>query len=256
MLKEIRRFLPREDIIYFGDTGRTPYGSKSESCVIKYSQEALSFLLKKDVKLVIVACNTISSVAISPLKQRFPNIIDVIEPIVEKATKLTKTKKIGVIGTKRTITSSVYQERIKKKDQEIEVFVKACPLFVPLVEEGWTDNSITKQICEKYLSEFIGKIDILILGCTHYPLLEKTIKEVIGDKVLLINSSLATVFAVEDFLKEKKLLNMNGGRTIFYTSDEPDDFKRMGSLFLQMSIYENVEKIDLEEYEGSISRKV
>ncbi|HAW50337.1 TPA: glutamate racemase [bacterium] len=244
VVKEIKKLLPREDIIYFGDIGRAPYGSKSESLIVKYSKETLSFLLKNDIKLVVVACNTSASVSISTLKKIFPNIIDVVEPVVDEAVKLAK-KAIGVIGTKRTIFSGIYERKIKEKKPEIEVFSKACPLFVPLVEEGWTNSSITKDICKKYLHEFIGKIDVLILGCTHYPLLENTIEEVIGNGIILVNSSKATAFSTKAFLDKKDLLNTSGGRTIFYTSDEPEEFKRLGSLFLQTPIYDNAEMVEL-----------
>ncbi len=244
VVKEIRRFLPREDIVYFGDIARAPYGSKSENLVVKYSEEALSFLLKKDVKLVIVACNTSASVSISSLKRIFPNIIDVIDPVIDEAIKLAK-KAIGVIGTKRTILSGIYEKKIKEKKNGIEIFSKACPLFVPLIEEGWIDNPITKAICGEYLYGFIEKIDVLILGCTHYPLIEKTIKEVIGNEIVLVNSSQATVSAVKSFLNENGLLNPGGGKTMFWTSDEPGDFKKLGSLFLQTPIYENVKRIEM-----------
>ncbi|MEW6681261.1 MAG: glutamate racemase, partial [bacterium] len=193
VLKEIKKILPYEDIIYFGDIARSPYGSKSESLVVKYSNQALSFLLSQNVKLVVIACNTASSVAIPSLSQRFSYIIDVIEPAVSEAIKFGKT--IGVIGTRRTIASSIYQKKIARKG--LKVIAKACPLFVSLVEEGWCDrrkkkeerrkNEIAKMITEEYLKELKGEIDVLILGCTHFEKKEelrkklKDFREMIGE---------------------------------------------------------------------------
>lgn len=251
VLKEIMRILPNEDIIYFGDIARAPYGSKSESLVIKYANQALSFLLSQDVKLVVVACNTASSVAISSLNLRFPRIIGVIEPAVCSAIKLGKN--IGVIGTRRTIASGIYQKRIEEKG--LEVIARPCPLFVPLVEEGWIDNKITRAIAKEYLLEIKGKIDVLILGCTHYPFLLQTIKETIGDDVHIISSSTTTAIATKNLLEKEGLLNRKGGKLRLLTSDEADDFMKIASDFLKISICD-VERIDLEEYEGSISRKV
>ncbi|MEW6482882.1 MAG: glutamate racemase [bacterium] len=251
VLKEIIRMLPQEDIIYFGDIARSPYGSKSESLVIKYANQALSFLLSQEVKLVVIACNTASSVAIESLSQRFPYIIDVIDPVVSEAIKLGET--IGVIGTRRTIASSIYQKRIVREGKK--VIAKACPLFVPLVEEGWIDHKITRAICEEYLSELKGKIDVLILGCTHYPFLLQTIKETMGDNIHIVNSSTSTAIATKTLLEKEGLLNIKGGSLRFYTSDTPGDFMLKAAGFLDISI-PDIQRIDLEEYEGSISRKV
>lgn len=243
VLKEIRKILPNEDIIYFGDVGRAPYGSKSESLVIKYSNQALSFLLSKDVKLVVVACNTASAVAIDSLNLRFPRIIDVIEPAVCSAIKLGKN--IGVIGTRRTIGSGIYQKRIVKEG--LKVIAKPCPLFVSLIEEGWIDNKITKLIAEEYLFPLVGKIDVLILGCTHYPFILQTIKEIIGSHVHIVSSSTTTAIAVKNLLENEGLLNPKGGELRCYVSDELGDFMAMASDFLNIAI-EDIERIDLEEY--------
>lgn len=251
VLKEVKRLLPSEDIIYFGDIARSPYGSKSESLVIKYAHQGLSFLLSQDVKLVVIACNTVSAVAIESLSLRFSRIIDVIEPTISFAIKLGK--KIGVIGTKRTIEAEIYQKRIKMEG--LEVIAKACPLFVPLVEEGWIDNNITKLIASEYLLELKGKIDVLILGCTHYPFLIKTIKETLGDNLHIISSGYATAIKVKNLLENGGLLNTKGGRLRILVSDDPGDFKKKALDFLEISTCD-IEKIDLEEYEGSISRKV
>lgn len=251
VLKEIRNILPYEDIIYFGDIARSPYGSKSESLVIKYANQALLFLLSKDVKLVVVACNTVSAVAIESLTLRFGRIVDVIEPAVCSAIKLGK--RIGVIGTNRTISSGVYQKRITMDG--FKVIAKPCPLFVPLVEEGWIDNNITRLIASEYLLELKGKIDVLILGCTHYPFLIEIIKEIMGNGLHIINSATETAISVKTLLEKENLLNTKGGKLRIYTSDYPGDFMIKALDALEMPIMD-IERIDLEEYEGSISRKV
>lgn len=251
VLKEIKSILPKEDIIYFGDIARSPYGSKSESLVIKYAHQALLFLLSQDVKLVVVACNTASAVARGSLSSRFQRIVDVIEPAISSAIKLGK--RVGIIGTKRTISSEIYQKRITREG--LDVIVKPCPLFVPLVEEGWIDNDIVRLIAKEYLLELKGKIDILILACTHYPFLIKIIEEVMGDNLHIINSATETAISVKTLLEKEGLLNRKGGRLKITMSDYPGDFMRKALDFLKMPPVD-IERIDLEEYEGSISRKV
>ena len=286
VLKEIRRLLPKEEIVYLGDIARTPYGTKSASLIKRYSEEAFNFLVKKDVKLVVVACNTASSVAIPLLSARFPDVIDVIEPAVRKAvlttkskkvgvigTKrtvaipllsarfpdvidviepavrkavlTTKSKKVGVIGTKRTIESGVYQKRLFQSDSEIKVFALSCPLFVPLVEEGWLCHPITREVAKEYLSPLKGKIDTLILGCTHYPFISEVIKKVMGE-VEIVTSSEATAEVCRQYLKEKDMLSLEGGRILFYTTDEPDCFIEIASSFLQIDI-DKVERVEIEK---------
>ncbi len=243
VLKEIKRLLPKEDVVYLGDIARTPYGTKSASLIKRYSDEALNFLIKKDVKLVVVACNTASSVAIPLLKERFPDIIDVIEPAVMKAVLTTKSKKVGVIGTKRTIESGLYQKALLESNSEIEVFAISCPIFVPLVEEGWLSHPITRDVAKEYLSPLKGKIDTLILGCTHYPFIFEVIKEVMGT-VEIVTSSEATALVCQQYLKEKNMLSGEGGRILFYTTDEPDCFIETASSFLQTDI-DKVERVEL-----------
>lgn len=245
VLKEIRRLLPKEEIVYLGDIARTPYGTKSASLIKRYSEEAFNFLVKKDVKLVVVACNTASSVAIPLLSARFPDVIDVIEPAVRKAVLTTKSKKVGVIGTKRTIESGVYQKRLFQSDSEIKVFALSCPLFVPLVEEGWLCHPITREVAKEYLSPLKGKIDTLILGCTHYPFISEVIKKVMGE-VEIVTSSEATAEVCRQYLKEKDMLSLEGGRILFYTTDEPDCFIEIASSFLQIDI-DQVERVEIEK---------
>ena len=179
VLKEIRKVLPNEKIYYLGDTARVPYGEKTKDLIIRYSKQIVEFLLEKKVSAIVVACNTATSLALDELNDTFKTpIIGVIDAGVKTALYTTKNKKIGVIGTKATINSKKYEEEIKKKDNEIEVFSKACPLFVPAVEEGILEGKLMNQIVKTYLDEFDGKIDSLILGCTHFPLLKDVISKI------------------------------------------------------------------------------
>jgi glutamate racemase len=250
VVKKISSFLPNENIIYFGDTARVPYGTKSNQTVIDYSIQDASFLVKKNIKLMIVACNTASAVAIDALKQKFNMpVIGMIEPGAKLAIEKTVNGKIGVIGTYATIGNKAYSGKLLEIDSKISVFEKACPLFVPLAEEGWTDHKATRLIAEEYLSEFtrLG-IDTLILGCTHYPLLAQVIRSVMGDKVTLIDSGTAATEVVEDYLNGIGLRNtsVHQGLHQFYVSDLPNKFKDVAERFLGRPI-EHIEKIDLEE---------
>ncbi|MCH7773350.1 MAG: glutamate racemase [Bacteroidetes bacterium] len=253
-LTVVKRFaanLPNENIIYFGDTARVPYGSKSNSTVIEYSIQNTNFLLKRNVKAIVVACNTASSVAISALKEKFDvPVIGMIEPGAEMAVRKTKNKKIGVIGTRSTIGNKAYSKEIKKIDAAVEVFEKACPLFVPLAEEGWTDHQATIEIAEDYLSELRKlNIDTLVLGCTHYPILSQVIQKVMGENVTLIDSGIASAEVVKKELKQINLENNSSeeGKSEFYVSDIPTTFKSVAELFLGRQIF-NIHKVDLETF--------
>ena len=241
VVKEIERLLPGERIIYFGDTARVPYGTKSKETVTRFSVENVKFLLKFKVKLIVVACNTSSSLALRALKQKFNlPLVGVITPGVLKAVSLSKNKRIGVIGTKATIASRVYEKTIKKISPSSMVFSQSCPLFVPLAEEGWLANKVAKDIAKEYLGYFKNKkIDTLIPGCTHYPLLKGVIKEVIGKKVMLVDSAGQTACAVKDTLSGKNLLSLRKKRhsdSRFFVSDEPAGFISIGQRFLGRSI--------------------
>lgn len=253
VVKKIDSFLPNEHFIYFGDTARVPYGSKSNSTVIDYSIQNTKFLLKKNVKMVIVACNTASSVAIPSLEKNFHlPIIDMIEPGTRMAIEKTITGRIGVIGTYATINNKAYSKELLKLDSNLEIFEKPCPLFVPLAEEGLIDHPATKLIAEEYLKELRDlKIDTLILGCTHYPILAKVIQETIGSDVALIDSGVAASILVEKYLKELNLSNDTEFRkpNEFYVSDVPNKFKEVAELFLGKPV-KNLTKIDLEELTG------
>jgi glutamate racemase len=249
-LTVVKRFatnLPNENIIYFGDTARVPYGSKSNSTVIEYSIQNTKFLLSKDVKAVVVACNTASSVAISELKEKFDiPIIGMIVPGAEMSIRKTINKRIGVIGTRSTIDNMAYSKEIKRIDPNVEVHEKACPLFVPLAEEGWTDHQATMNIAEEYLQELRNfDIDTLVLGCTHYPILSDVIQKVMGQNITLIDSGIAAAAVVKDELKKIALENESAeeGRNEFYVSDIPTTFKSVAELFLGNPIDE-VKKIN------------
>ncbi len=251
VVKRLFACLPHENLVYFGDTARVPYGTKSNSTVIEYAMQDTRFLLNKNVKAIVVACNTVSSVAIDKLKSDFPiPIIGMIEPGAQSAVEATKNGKIGIIGTRTTINNKAYSNKIKSLDGKIEVFEKACPLFVPLAEEGWIENKATYEIAEEYLKELREKqIDTLVLGCTHYPILSKVIQEVIGKNVTLIDSGIAASIVVRNELNRIGLeTNSNSlGEHSFYVSDIQLKFKEIAELFLGRKINE-VQKVDLENF--------
>ncbi|MDR1721095.1 MAG: glutamate racemase [Endomicrobium sp.] len=239
VMSAINKALPLENLIYFGDTARVPYGSKSKDIVIKYSKEIASFLMKHKVKLIVVACNTASAFALAVLKKTLEvPVIGVIEPGSKAAVCASKNKKIGVIGTEGTINSGSYPREIDKISK-CEVYQQACPLLVPLVEEGWNDEEITDVIVKKYMKPLLSKrIDTLVLGCTHYPLLKKTFEKNAGSKVILIDSAEATAGEVKNVLNKKRLFADEKSRKFlrFYVSDNPDKFKSIGSRFFSKKI--------------------
>lgn len=249
VVKRLISALPNEDIVYFGDTARVPYGSKSNSTVIEYSLQNAKFLAGKGVKAIVVACNTASSIALPAIRQKYNvPVIGVIEPGAEFALRESKTGRIGVIGTRATVNNNAYSSSISKLNSNVEVFEKACPLFVPLAEEGWLDHKATYAIAEEYLASLREKkIDTLVLGCTHYPLLAKVIQDVIGKEVKLVDSGIATAEIVREeidrigFLTNK---NAMGNQSIYVTDINPN-FKEVAELFLGTKIKE-INKVDLE----------
>ncbi len=235
VLHEIIATLPRENTVYLGDTARAPYGSKSTETVLRYSFENSQFLVDKGVKIVVVACNTSTAIALPGLREKLSiPIIGVIEPGVRKAVLSTQNKKVGVIGTEATIQSGAYTRALKAADTKIEVYSRACPLFVPLVEEGWTDNSVVEMTVKAYLTGFKQSgIDTLILGCTHYPLLKKAIGRFVGRGVRLVDSAEETATEVSLTLKKAALVRPNGkGGHSFFVTDDPDRFIKVGRRFL------------------------
>ncbi len=228
--------LPNENIVYFGDTARVPYGSKSAQVVREYTLDDTEFLLSKDVKMIVVACNTVSAVALDVVQKRanLP-VTGVIIPGAQAAMAATRNKRIGVIGTIGTINSNAYKNELKRLHPSVNIFSKACPLFVPLVEEGWLDLKATELIASEYLFPLTTeKIDTLILGCTHYPLLKPVIGKVTRGVVTLIDSGEATAATVESVLNEQSLRNTSAEtpNVQFYVSDAPEKFTSVGEFFL------------------------
>jgi len=249
VVKRLSSTLPNESIIYFGDTARVPYGSKSNSTVIEYSIQDTKFLLQKNIKALVVACNTASSIAIPDLKKKFDiPIIGMIEPGSRLALKKSQSKKIGVIGTRATVSNLAYSKEIKKINSSAQVIEKPCPLFVPLAEEGWINHKATYEVAEEYLKELREeKIDTLVLGCTHYPILSEVIRKVIGSKVTLIDSGIASSEVIKSELEKLDLLSdsKKTGVQEYYVSDIPAKFKEVAELFLGKEI-DHVHKVDLE----------
>ena len=206
VVKQMMKTLPHENIIYFGDTARLPYGTKSKNAVTKFSKQIVRFLLTKDVKAVVIACNTASSNSLEALRQTFEiPIFGVVKSGVKEALRSTKNKRVGIIGTAATIRSKAYERLIAQADDSIQVYAKPCPLFVSLVEEGWTDNAVARLTAENYLKELVAEdIDCLVLGCTHYPLLKKCIGETVGENINLVDPAKATAKMVKAFLSKKK----------------------------------------------------
>lgn len=232
----LMRHLPHENITYFGDTARVPYGSKSAEVVREYAFEDTRFLLQRGVKLIVAACNTVSAVAIDDLKAQFDiPIIGMIDPGADAAQKATKNGRVGVIGTLATIASESYSRALHQRDSALEVLSQPCPLFVPLAEEGWTSHPVAQMVAEEYLADLRQQhIDTLILGCTHYPILRDVIQHTVGESVTLIDSGEAAAREVELLLREMNLLNLSPDQPnySFYVSDVPQKFKQLGQIFL------------------------
>lgn len=232
----ITKRLPHENIIYFGDTARVPYGPKSPQVIREYAAQDVDFLISKDVKMIVIACNTVSGVALDVVMKhaRVP-VLGVIIPGAGAAVAASKRKRIGVIGTVATINSKAYANAIRQLDSEAKVFAQPCPLFVPLAEEGWTHHTVTELVAKEYLFPLkLEKIDTLILGCTHYPLLKDAIAAAVDGNVTLIDSGEATAIEVERLLDEHKLRNPSTlkPRLQFYVSDVPAKFTEIGERFL------------------------
>jgi glutamate racemase len=241
VLRSLLKELPSESFLYFGDTARVPYGNKSPETVLKFSRENVTFLLDEGVKFVVVACNTASAEAVPILQDEFPvPIVGVIEPGVRAAIKMSKSHKIGIIGTPGTIRSEAYQQGIRTLNPSAIVTARACPLFVPLVEEGWTDTHITEMIAEEYLGDYRGEsIDVLVLGCTHYPLLHDVIGRVLGPDVVLVDSAVETAREVRMRLQADGLENDSDEHELsIYLSDIAPNFREVGERILGRPIHD------------------
>ena len=237
VVKEIQRVLPNEEIVYFGDTARLPYGTKSKETIIRFSREISRFLLEFRVKLIVVACHTASSFSLATLRRELDiPVIGVVEPGAEEALSVTRTGRIGVLGTRATVQSGSYVRALQRRDPHVKIFTKVCPLFVPLVEEGHLHDDLAYQVAETYLVPLKRfRVDTVILGCTHYPLLRKVIGDVLGKGTVLVDSSHETAEKVRQVLEERELTTSNGylPHPRFFVSDEPGRFSKVGGLFLK-----------------------
>ena len=235
VVRALRKLLPSEDLIYLGDTGRYPYGTKSADVVRRYSFENTEFLVDKDIKLLVVACNTSTAVALEALQARYDiPVVGVIQPGAQAAARTTRNRKVGVIATEGTIRSGEYTRALRGLRADLEIYTRACPLFVPLAEEGWVDNEVAELAARQYLGSLAQSgIDTLILGCTHYPLLRAVIRGTIGRGVRLIDSGVVTAALVDEVLGERKLRRAGrGGSGSFFVTDAPERFMKVGARFL------------------------
>jgi glutamate racemase len=236
VVRSLMKHLPHENLVYFGDTARVPYGPKSAQVVRDYAVQDTDELLKHKVKFIVIACNTVSAVALDVVQKRAKvPVLGVIIPGAEAAARATSKKRVGIIGTLGTVLSNAYTHAIRQIDPGIQVFGQPCPLFVPLAEEGWTSRPATELIAKEYLFPLtLEKIDTLILGCTHYPLLREVIDNVLHKTVTLIDSGEATALAAVQILKDLRLLNQSALRpnVQFYVSDIPHKFTEVGERFL------------------------
>lgn len=250
--REIMRQLPDENIVYFGDTARLPYGSKSRESIIRFSRQIIRFLQTKNVKAIVIACNTATAQALEVVREEFDTpIIGVIEPGARAAIKETRNKKIGVVGTEGTICSGMYTRVIQEMEPEAEVLGKACPLFVPLVEEGFTKHHITEEVIDIYLREMKESgVDTMILGCTHYPLLRTAIMAYMEDRVHIVNPAYEAAMDLKKILNGRNLNNENGefNKYEFYVSDAAEKFKQFANSVLPYAV-ETIHQINIEEYQ-------
>jgi glutamate racemase len=235
VVKALIERMPFENIIYFGDTARVPYGLKSVETISRYATQITEFLLHQKVKLLIVACNTMSSVAYQAIEDLSPvPVLDVVDAGARSAVAVTRNKYVGVIGTPATINSNAYQKAINKYDPGIRIFSQPCPLFVPLAEEGWFDHQVTRLTAQEYLKPVMAQnIDTLVLGCTHYPLLKPLLQEILGDQIRLVDSAQAIAEQTRDLLNKNNLWNeQKPPEYRFYVTDVPIRFQGVGERFL------------------------
>lgn len=252
--REIMRQIPNERIVYFGDTARVPYGSKSKETVTKYSRQIVRFLETQNVKAIVIACNTASAYALEQIEKEIKvPIIGVVKPGAVTAARATQNGKIGVIATEGTIQSEIYTQYIKELKQDASVIGKACPLFVPLVEEGLLEDPVTDEIAQRYLSVLIDSgIDTLILGCTHYPLIRSTVGRVMGEKVTLVNPAYETAIELKRLLEEHNMLQdekpaLGTNQYQFFVSDGADKFQQFANNIFKYGVLA-VKQINIEEY--------
>lgn len=252
VLKEVMKILPNENIVYFGDTARVPYGPRSKDTVIKYTFQAINFLISKNVKAIVIACNTATARSLKESQEKYDlPILGVIEAGAKTAAYTTKNKIVGVIGTEGTVSSKAYNAEIGNIDSDIKIIDKACPLFVPIVEEGWANTDIAFLTAKRYLEELKEQnIDSLVLGCTHYPLLKRTIGEVVGEEIKLVNPAKETAKDLKKILEEESIMRIDEeprGIYEYYVSDIPEKFATIAKEFLNKEI-ENIKNIEIQKY--------
>jgi len=251
VVKEVLKYLPNEEIIYFGDTARVPYGGKTKETLIKYSRQIVKFLLEKDVKGIIIACGTASSNTLDTMREEFKTIPieGIVKPGAKVANQTTKNNKIGIIATESTIKSGAYEKLIKEINPSAEVFSKACPLFVPIAEEGFAHTLIAELTAKEYLQSVVeANIDTLVLGCTHYPLLVDCIQKTVGNGITLINTAAETAKDFKIILEKNNALREAKTKPIhqFYVSDNTEKFDKLSLEILNTSY--KAEKIDIDKY--------
>lgn len=252
-VRQLRRLLPGEDIVYFGDTGRVPYGSRGHDVIVRYAQQDIRFLLSQNVKFIMAACGTVSSTYPSAEAAQLPvPYTGVIGAAARAAAAATKNKRIGVIGTAATIRSGSYATQLKDLVPGVQIFARACPLFVPLVENGYVNgDKVTQLMIEEYLTPVRDSgIDTLILGCTHYPLLLDIIAQIMGPGVELVSAGEESAFQLKRMLKERDLRAPEDrqGQTEFYVSDRVEDFEQTATLFLREDLRHAARRIDIDQY--------
>ena len=238
-VRELRQLLPSENIIYFGDTARVPYGGRSAEILLKYARQDVRFLRSHDIKAILVACGTVSTTALPQLRQESDiPILGVVEPACRRAAAVTRNKRVGLIATAASVRSGAYQRILQELDPDVAVTARACPLFVPLVEEGWRKDPITEMIARRYLEVLQEQdIDTLILGCTHYPLIRKTIGRIVGEDVTLVNPAYETACSLRTLLQQEGLYRESGKTSYhFFVSDGAERFSKFANSILPVDL--------------------
>lgn len=248
VVKEIQKVLPNESVVYLGDTARVPYGSRSNETIKKFSLECAKYLENKNIKVLIIACNTVSAVAMDYLKENLNiPIFGVVIAGSKMAVQITENGKIGVIGTEATVKSGAYKREILKNSEQNEVFSKSCPLFVPIVEEGLQDTDIAISTIKHYINELTEKnIDTIVMGCTHYPILENSIRKVVGNEIKLVNPAKETVKSVKEYIEKENLYNLDKTKYEFFVTDDAEKFKTTLDSVTKKEEYE-LNEIDLKD---------
>ena len=252
-VQELTRLLPQEDIIYFGDTARVPYGGRSPQTILKFARQDMNFLCSFDLKAVVIACGTVSTTSLSTLRKEYPlPIIGVVEPTATQAARCTANGRIGLIATAASIRSGAYEALIRRENPQARVFGEACPLFVPLVENGRfrPGDPVAEMVAREYLQSMKDAgVDTLILGCTHYPLLSEIIGAIMGPQVTLVNSGREAARALKSLLTQRDALAENGqGDVSYFVSDTIDGFENMAGLFLRSNLKGMIQQVDIETY--------